>query len=42
MKFIKVQWSGHSEEEATWELKTEMKKNFSSFFDTVIHEELEM
>jgi hypothetical protein len=28
----KVQWSHHTEEEATWERKEELKAEFPSFF----------
>ena len=35
MRFIKIQWSRHSKEEATWELESEMKKYFSQIFDIV-------
>jgi hypothetical protein len=28
----KVQWSNHTEEEATWESEEELKAEFSSFF----------
>jgi hypothetical protein len=28
----KVQWSHHSEEEATWEREAELKAEFPSFF----------
>ena len=36
MRFLKVQWSRHSEEEATWELEEEMKKKFPYLFDPVM------
>ena len=32
MKFLKVQWSRQSTEEATWELEEHLKKNFPSLF----------
>jgi hypothetical protein len=32
IKMCKVQWSHHTEEEATWERKEEMKTEFPSFF----------
>jgi hypothetical protein len=32
MKMCKLQWSYHTEEEATWERKEELKPEFSSFF----------
>jgi hypothetical protein len=32
IKMCKVQWSHHSEEEATWEREEEMKAEFPSFF----------
>jgi hypothetical protein len=31
IKMCKVQWSHHSEEEATWEREEEMKAEFPSF-----------
>jgi hypothetical protein len=32
VKMCKVQWSHHTEEEATWERLEELKAEFSSFF----------
>jgi hypothetical protein len=32
IKMCKVQWSHHTEEEAIWERKEELKAEFSSFF----------
>jgi hypothetical protein len=32
IKMCKMQWSQHTEEEATWEREEEMKVEFSSFF----------
>jgi hypothetical protein len=32
IKMCKVQWSHHTEEEATWEREEELKKKFPSFF----------
>jgi hypothetical protein len=32
IKMCKVQWSHHTEEEATWEREEELKAKFSSFF----------
>jgi hypothetical protein len=32
VKMCKVQWSHHTEEEATWERKEELKAEFPSFF----------
>jgi hypothetical protein len=32
IKMCKVQWSHHSEEEATWEREEELKAEFPSFF----------
>jgi hypothetical protein len=32
INMCKVQWSHHTEEEATWEREEEMKAEFSSFF----------
>ena len=31
IKFFKVQWSNHSEEEATWEREDYLKKEFPNF-----------
>ena len=32
LTFLKIQWSRHSEQEATWELQSEMKKFFLIFW----------
>jgi hypothetical protein len=32
IKMYKVQWSHHTEEEATWEREEELKAEFTSFF----------
>jgi hypothetical protein len=32
IKMCKVQWSHHTEEEATWEIEEELKVEFPSFF----------
>jgi hypothetical protein len=32
IKMCKVQWSHHTEEEATWKREEELKAEFSSFF----------
>jgi hypothetical protein len=32
IKMCKVQWSHHTEEEATWEREEELKAEFPSFF----------
>jgi hypothetical protein len=32
IKICKVQWSHHTEEEATWEREEELKAEFTSFF----------
>jgi hypothetical protein len=32
IKMFKVQWSHHTEEEATWEREEEFKADFTSFF----------
>jgi hypothetical protein len=32
IKMCKVQWSHHTEEEATWEREEELKTDFPSFF----------
>ena len=42
MKFIKIQWSRHTEEEATWELEEDIRKRFPSLFLNVIEEEENM
>ena len=42
MKFLKVQWSRHTEEEATWELEEDMRKKFLSLFLNVIEGEDDM
>jgi hypothetical protein len=34
IKMCKVQWSHHSEEEATWEREEELKAEFPSFFSS--------
>ena len=34
LRFLKVQWSRHLPEEATWELEESLKKNFPSLFTT--------
>jgi hypothetical protein len=31
LKFYKVQWNQHTEEEATWETRDFLKKNFPKF-----------
>ena len=31
-KFLKVQWSNHSEEEATWEREDHLRKEYPSLF----------
>jgi hypothetical protein len=31
-----VQWSPHTEEEATWEREEELKAEFSSFFSNLL------
>ena len=30
--FVKIQWSNHSEEEATWEKEEDIRKDFSYLF----------
>jgi hypothetical protein len=32
IRMCKVQWSHHTEEEATWEKEEELKAEFSNFF----------
>ena len=32
--YVKVQWSNHSEREATWELEDEMKRNYPQLLET--------
>jgi hypothetical protein len=32
IRMCKVQWSHHTEEEATWEMEEELKAEFPSFF----------
>ena len=32
--FLNIQWSQHSEPEATWELQNEMRKYFPHMFDS--------
>ena len=32
LRFLKVQWSRHTLEEATWELEEQLKKNFPALF----------
>ena len=32
--YVKVQWSRHSEREATWELEEEMKQKYPQLFET--------
>ncbi|KAK1648449.1 hypothetical protein QYE76_066254 [Lolium multiflorum] len=34
IKFLKVQWSNHTEEEATWEREEDMKKEYPDLFST--------
>ena len=34
IKFLKIQWSNHTEEEATWEREEDMKKEFPDLFST--------
>ena len=31
-KFLKIQWSNHSEDEATWERESTLKKDYPEFF----------
>jgi len=32
IKFLKVQWSNHSEDEATWERKDRLREEYPSLF----------
>lgn len=32
IRFLKVKWSNHSEDEATWELEEDMKKSYPNLF----------
>ena len=32
IKFLKIQWSNHSEEEATWERETSLHEEYPAFF----------
>ena len=32
IKFLKIQWSNHSEEEATWERETSLRQEYPAFF----------
>src|SRR5664279_940960 len=32
IKFLKVQWSNHSEDEATWEREDDLRKDYPDFF----------
>jgi hypothetical protein len=34
LKFYKVQWNQHTEEEATWESKDFLEKHFPKFLDS--------
>ncbi|KAK1661031.1 hypothetical protein QYE76_049190 [Lolium multiflorum] len=34
IKFLKIQWSNHTEEEATWEREEDMKKEYPDLFST--------
>ena len=38
MRFLKVQWSRHSVDEATWEMEKDLRKNFPALFDVLIEE----
>jgi hypothetical protein len=33
IRFVKVQWSNHSEDEATWEREDDLKKDYPYLFD---------
>ena len=32
IKFLKIHWSNHSEEEATWERETSLRQEYPAFF----------
>ena len=32
IKFLKIQWSNHSEDEATWERESSLRKDYPEFF----------
>ena len=32
IKFLKIQWSNHSEEESTWERETSLRQEYPAFF----------
>ena len=32
IKFLKVQWSNHSEDEATWECEDRLREEYPTFF----------
>ena len=32
MKFVKIQWSNHSEDEATWECEDQLCQEYTEFF----------
>ena len=34
IKFLKVQWSNHSEDEATWEQEDRLREEYPAFFQT--------
>ncbi|XP_047320534.1 uncharacterized protein LOC124924558, partial [Impatiens glandulifera] len=34
IKYVKVQWSNHSERESTWELEDDMKSKYPSLFES--------
>jgi hypothetical protein len=34
IKFLKIQWSNHTEDEATWEREEDMKKEYPDLFST--------
>ena len=38
LRFLKIQWSHHSEHEATWELESEMRKKISRVIGTLLNE----
>ena len=35
IKFLKVQWSNHSETEATWEREDRLRSEYPTFFSTI-------
>ena len=40
IKFLKIQWKHHSEDEATWEREEHLKKEYPSFFQGNLEDEI--